>query len=190
MFVPLFIPAAECEVWKQFKQLADAECFSALRGGNGALEWWKNSSDWTHTGSFLSEVCLAVGGKVNSCFQAAVTASLILFVVHHDPHPVSSLCFVLFQWNQEFFWLLRCWFFFCFLWKDTVEMLRGSTRECWLTWAKQTCIAITFFDYLDDDFGGFSSPLRDCDCMLPCIGLRSQIKWILWGFHVYGYCIY
>lgn len=33
MFVPLFIPAAECEVWKQFKQLADAECFSALRGG-------------------------------------------------------------------------------------------------------------------------------------------------------------
>ena len=38
MFLPLFIPAAERGAWKQLKQLADAECFSAPRVG-GTVRW-------------------------------------------------------------------------------------------------------------------------------------------------------
>lgn len=43
MFVPLFIPAAERGVWKQFKQLADAECFSTPKGGKRCVGLMKNS---------------------------------------------------------------------------------------------------------------------------------------------------
>lgn len=158
-------------------------------GGNGVFEWWKNSSDWTHTVSFLSEVCLAVGGKVNSCFQAAVTASLILFVVH----PWSSSCivfvFCIVPLKPGIF-LTFVLFFCCFF----VERRSGNVEREYkgvLANMSQTNLYCNNILWL---FGrrlrGFSSPLRDCDCILPYIGLCNQIKWILWGFHIYGYCIY
>lgn len=91
----------------------------------------------------------AFGGKIHSWSQAAVTVSLILFVVYQDPWSWSGIVSVL--CNVQMKPGIHRLSILCFLWKDCWE-----EKECWLSWNKQqNRIAITFLDYLDDDLRAF-----------------------------------
>ncbi len=169
MSVPLFILAGERGVWKQFKQLADAECFSTLRGGeHGAFERWKTKLNPQRLLSVrgLFGCRRAFGGKVNRCSRSAVTASLILFVVHRAPWSPSSIVFVLciVQMKPGIFRLRVL----CFLWRDVVEMLSGAQRA--LAYKKQTTnfYCNNILGLFGRWLGGFSSPLSvyNCWCIL------------------------
>lgn len=138
VFVSLFTPGTERGVWKQFKQLANAECFSTLRGGNGATDRWKTAKTkptqapfcqrlvWPPEGFWRKSQQLLSGcGRSLSDPVCCTSGSAILILY--------CLCGVYCsKWNQEFFRLSVL----CFLWRDAVERLRRVQRVS--AYTKQT----------------------------------------------------
>lgn len=166
MFVALFIPDAE-QVWKQFKQLANAECFSTLRGGTVRLTDKKQLEP--NQQRFLFFFRLTIKGaseeesKADLRLWSPLLWSCLLYI--RVCESVSSLYCVMFKRNQEF-----------------SERLRGVQRD--LAFKKQTT-NLHSNNSLGGWTGGFSSVY---DYVVPSALVCSLIKQIQ-SYEAYtGYC--